>query len=411
MSITAERPPGLLDRAPARSRLPRTGPAPRRWPPAGAGVPLAAYAASRLLVLLTAAAVAVLDPDDPSAGPWPRAGAVGPRVLRALGRWDSAWYLDVTRNGYPDAAGLAARLEQVAFFPLLPAAVRLVSEVTGLPILVAGVLLSTAVGALAVVAVWRLVDALCGRPAADRAAALLAFFPGAFVFSMVYAEGLLILGAAVCLLALHRRQWLLGGIAAAVATAARPTGAALLAACGVAALAAVTRDGDRRAVAAPLVGATGIAAFFAYLWARTGEPAAWFRAEQDAWQDHMDFGAAALERVRVMALEPHWSLDPRQLNDLVGALGVAFAVVALALLVRRWRPPLPVTVYGVGALAMAVLSAHIGPRPRMLLAAFPLVVAVAVAVRGKAFAAVLAGSALGLAVLTAITLGSLAATP
>lgn len=397
MSITAER--LLVDVRPEPALAP---PPRRRRRLDGVRLPLAAYAASRVVALVTALAVAIADPDDPLAGPWPRLAGAAPKVLRALGRWDGAWYLDVARHGYPGDAAV----EQVAFFPLLPATVRVLAAATGLPLLATGVLLSTAVGAAAVVAVWRLVDALAGRAAADRAAALLAFFPGAFVFSMVYAEGFLLLGAAACLLALHRREWVAAGAAAALATAARPTGAVLLLACAWAA----ARSCDRRSLLAPALGSTGVGAFFAYLWFRTGDPTAWFTAENVAWRDRMDLGRAALERLRVMVAEPHWSLDPRQLNDLVGALGLVFAVVAVVLLVR-WRPPIPVLLYGVGAIAMAIVSEHIGPRPRMLLAAFPLVVAVAVALKGRAYAAVLAASAVGFTALTAITLSSLAATP
>jgi len=42
-----------------------------------------------------------------------------------------------------------------------------------------------------------------------------------------------------------------------------------------------------------------------------------------------------------VAHDPHLSFAPRQLNDLVGTLGLAVAIVAVLLLLR-WRPPTPV---------------------------------------------------------------------
>jgi hypothetical protein len=273
------------------------------------------------------------------------------------------------------------------------------------------VLVATALGALAVVLVWRLVDALAGRPAADRAAVLLCVFPGAFAFSMVYSEPLLLVGAAGCLLALHRRAWTQAGLFGIVATAARPTGAVVVLACAWAAVAAVVRWREWRALQAPVVASLGIVAYLAYLRVHTGSWTSWLRSQHDGWHDTVDLGRATVERLRVVALDgPHLSMRPLQLNDLVGAMGLVFLVVA-ALLLWRWHPPAPVALYAAGAMAMVVVSAHVGPRPRMLLAAFPLVAAVGVTVKGKAFAAVVLASTLCLIALCAVTFMSKAATP
>ena len=49
-------------------------------------------------------------------------------------------------------------------------------------------------------------------------------FPGSIVFSMVYAEGLLIPLAAGCILALQRRRWVMAGALAGLATATAASG-------------------------------------------------------------------------------------------------------------------------------------------------------------------------------------------
>jgi hypothetical protein len=270
-----------------------------------------------------------------------------------------------------------------------------------------GLAITTLAGGGGIVLLWRLVDELSGRRAANRAAALVSFFPGAFALSMVYSEGLLLLGAAGCFLALYRRSWVWAGVAAAVAVASRPTGAALLLACAWAAVAAR----ERRALAAPAIASVGLLAYAGFLWRHAGSATLWLRSEHVAWHDEMDLGRATLERVRVTLFErPALDLGPLHLNPLVGTLGLVFALVALVLL-WQWRPPAPVAVYAVTAVGMAVVSAHVGPRPRMLLAAFPLVAAVGVRTRGKAFAAVLATSAVLLVVLSALVFTTKAATP
>ena len=81
---------------------------------------------------------------------------------------------------------------------------------TGLSTLHAAILVSFVLGAAATVLVWQLAARLVGREKANRATALFVFFPGAFVLSMAYAETLMIVAAAACLLLLLDRRWTLG---------------------------------------------------------------------------------------------------------------------------------------------------------------------------------------------------------
>jgi hypothetical protein len=70
-----------------------------------------------------------------------------------------------------------------------------------------------------------------------------------------------------------------------------------------------------------------------------------------------------------------------------------------------------VVVYSLGVLAMALASDHVGARPRFLLAAFPLVLAVGVTLRGRLYAAALGASATGLAAFSFLVFGTRAVTP
>lgn len=372
--------------------------------------PLIVYAASRLLVFATVAIVALVGRADPGHGPWPT--LPGPRVafLRALGRWDSAWYVAIARHGYRIESSPPKGHASDAFFPLYPMSVRAVSDVTHLSPLIVGVVLTTLFGAAASVLVWLLAKRLAGTRVADRAVILFCFFPGAFVLSMVYSEALLVLACAASLLALLDRRWLLAGVAAAVATATRPNAAAIILACAVAAFVAWRHEGELRAWIAPVLAPVGGLAYFGYQWARTGDALAWFHAERNNWQDHLDPGVTAFKRVWQTFTGPAPSLHAGGLNIQVVAFGIVLAVVGIVFLLR-WRPPLPVALFGLGVIAMACTSVNVGPRPRLLLPAFPVAIAVARGVRGKTFVVLAVVSAIAMAALTAVTVASLAATP
>jgi hypothetical protein len=105
-----------------------------------------------------------------------------------------------------------------------------------------------------------------------------------------------------------------------------------------------------------------------------------------------------------------FSLESGRLNPLIGVVGLVLVVAGLVCL-ARWRPPLPVAVYTAFALLIPVTSAVVGPRPRMLLAAFPLAVFLATRLRGRSFRIVLGLSIVGLLAITMVTSTTLAATP
>ena len=328
-------------------------------------------------------------------------------------RWDGAWYLAIARHGYSMArVSVHGGRRELAFFPLYPLVVRATSAVTapGTSAVAAGISLSLVFGGLAAVVLWRLTNRIAGHKAADRAVALVFFFPAAFVLSMTYAEALFLLTACIALLALLDRRWLLAGVSTALAGLTRPTGVALVAACLAVAIVEVTRRRNYRSLVAPAIGLVGPVSYWAFVWARTGDYRGWLDVEQKFWGDSVDFGVGALTQLLHAVEGLPVGLRATELNPWTEALGVVFAVTALVLLIRQ-RTPLPVLVFGIGAFAFALSSARVGPRPRMLLAAFPLIVAVAIGVRGRWFWLLLAASTVTMVLLSLTTFLTLAATP
>lgn len=372
-------------------------------------VPVAVYLASRMLVLVAAAAgsfVAGTSGTPVLTGPWPSLVGTGAGTFDALLRWDSAWYVHVATAGYSaDPHGMAGAPN--AFFPLFPALIRLCGVLTGLSPAQSGLLVAACTGLAATVLVWLLARRLAGVATADRSAALFAFFPGSFVLSMAYSEGLLVVLAAATLLALDSRRWLLAGLLAAATTATRPNGAAIGVACAWAAWVAVRERREWRALLAPALAPVGLLAFFAFLAHRTGDRLAWFTAQREAWSEHIS-PTAQLHRVALVLDAPSHPMG--SLNTLLPVLGTVVIVVALVLLLL-WRPSGPVVVYALTASAIVLVSASIGARPRMLLAAFPLIIALAHRGRSSTFAALLAVSAGCMATLMLLTVATLSATP
>jgi hypothetical protein len=263
---------------------------------------------------------------------------------------DANFYLGIAEHGY---TGDPAR---AAFFPLFPLLIHLTSYLTGGDYPVAGLITSVACGAASAVAVWALASQACDRWVADRAVVLYCAFPGAMTFGILYSEPLAVALGAAALLALLDRRWLLAGIIGAVATAERPSMIILIVASGVAALQAIRDRREWRSLIAPLLTPLGVLAYFGYLGRRHHDYGYWFWIEQKGWHQHIDWG---LHTLRVLL----W-LYPREARHwlYVALLLITFAaaVAGIALMLAA-RLPLPVTVFGLLTIVLAVISSDGAP--------------------------------------------------
>ena len=369
---------------------------PLRYGPFDAGLwrPVTIFVAFRLLVVATIALADLLEPD----GPGGAAAGLGAK----LRFWDGDFYLDVARAGYPafvpqDQNGLATQ-SSLAFFPLYPALIRLFDTVLPGGELAAAMVVSFLFGTAATVLLWLLVRALSGHTAADRATVFFCAFPGAFVWSMVYAEPVMVAFAIACCMALLARYWLLAGALAAIGTATRPNAVVLVACCAWAAGLAIQQRREWRALVAPVLAPIGWLATLAYLARHTGETGAWFRVEREGWGESVDLGRRTLSRIQTL-----WQDFPADdLDRLLPTLGLVL-VALMAWCLWRWRPPSVLWVWAAGIIALAVTSRGLGLRPRFVHAAFPLLAATGWWLRGRWFAVVVslaAAAQVGLAYLS-----------
>lgn len=300
---------------------------------------------------------------------------------------DGNFYIGIAKYGYfalpTDAAAGERVFSSIGFFPLLPGLVKAFDTVLPGPTLVAAIVVCTLAGWAACVAVTLLAREVYSGETARRAAALIACFPGTFVFSFVYTEGLLVAAVAASLTLLARKQWIWAGLAGAIATLARPSGVALVVAAGVVAIVEIRRHRTWAALWTPVLAASGMASFLVYLWVRTDKPLAWFENQRDFWNQRNNLGGYVIEWLRTMFEGGFHSPDHRIYGYII------LALVPVLIGFYRRPPGLAITVYVTVSL-LITLTSSLGPRPRFLLAAFPLLLPFADRWKGERYTALVA---------------------
>jgi len=175
---------------------------------------LAVYAVSRVVAGLIIAAAAWLLQNPAGVGD------LHPDYLDMVVIWDGQWYRQIVEHGYPDGLPLND-LGQVdynawAFFPLLPALVRVVM-VTGLPFSIAASVVNLVAGGAAAVVLWQLFVTRAPGLHVGRARSRLGvlavatwcLLPPAAVLQVAYTEALAALLLGGSLLLLVRRRYAL----------------------------------------------------------------------------------------------------------------------------------------------------------------------------------------------------------
>ena len=325
-----------------------------------------------------------------------------------LARWDGTWFLRAAEQGWPRHLPVShghVAANTTAFFPVIPLAIRWLSDATRLSPLAVGLVLSGVTGLTAVVAVGVLVRRFAGSEQATRATLLFAVFPGTFAFSLIYAEGFLITCIALGLLALLSRRWWLAGLLGLLATATSPIALAFVLSCAWCAGWAAWRDRSVRPLVAPVLAPLGFLAYMGWLWRHTGTLDAWRLTEKGGWHSWPSLSYP----FRVLATFARNPFGPTLTGQILVA-GTVVAVIGGVLAVRQ-RQPAPVLIYGLAAAALAAVASPVGLRPRFIMVAFPLVVAYGTRLRGRAYTGTVLASVALLVAMSALEFGSWAVFP
>ena len=337
-----------------------------------------AYILSRLFAVM-GAAIAVA-----SQAVWSRLNDEEPingltGLVQVFDSWDGHWYLDVVREGYPHHimpnVTYFVSDARAAFFPLYPRLVHYLDNIIpGGPVTVA-LVVNVLLGAAFIYLIGVIAKNLFDVKTSEKAMIIAALFPGSFVLNWAYSEALLLTLACMCFIALSKKMWLWAGIFAALGTACRPNGIALVAACAVASLIAIKQDREWKSLIAPLLSPIGFVGFMAFLMHHTDENFAWFRVQSQAWKEGTSFGATAVSRTFDFILNPTGS--PTSVLTAASMFAMILALIAL----WKFRIPAMYTAYTAVVLALMLIPATVTARPRFLFTAFPLIFPVARALR------------------------------
>jgi hypothetical protein len=375
------------------------------------------YIFSRLCVLAGAAIVAAelrADinqikgmPDVPFADPHIAGRPIPTSALApisdVLSSWDGIWYLRIVRDGYPrhvqEHVTYFVADARAAFFPAYPMLVRAVDRVLPGGDTLAALSTNFVLGAVAIFLLGVIARQLYGEQVAAKAMVLGAMFPGSFVLSFAYTEALLLVFAMGCLWCLMSERWVTAGFLAALGTATRPNGLALVLACSVAAFIAIRRERAWRSLAAPLLAPLGFVAFQLWIGFHTHEAGVWFRVQSEAWGEGTSYGWTAIRKTFDAFASPLTSP-----TNIITAASV-MAMVLMIYFARSKRLPPPMVAYSAGILALMLLPNTVTARPRFLYTAFPLFISAAAylhSVRRDWWPYVIGACSAGLVTLTAL---------
>lgn len=142
-------------------------------------------------------------------------------IVQALINWDARWYMDIARHGY--ACGANGQIKKdVAFFPLYPIIMKVLSLIFGFRNGVATILPAMSFGMASIYLFYKLAKTKLTESGALFATAAYALYPGAAFFVSSYPTSLMNLLVIVALLAFGRKYYMTSAAAAGLSTAAGP---------------------------------------------------------------------------------------------------------------------------------------------------------------------------------------------
>jgi hypothetical protein len=293
----------------------------------------------------------------------------------ALGGWlwfDGTWYVDIAQHGYFYTPG---EQSSVAFFPAYPLTVRTASALF-VDEAFSAIFVTASCGLLVALLFWRWSRDRLTPNARITALGLLLVYPYAwFLYGAGYADALFLAATLGAFVLVERDRPISAGLLGAVATAARPVGAAVMIGLAVVSVSRRRAQGQRLRIqdAGVLLSATGLLSWCAYLAVRFGNPFAFASVQAAPGWDQAP-GPRTWFKLELFHRLLHD--DPSFSVRLAGQAVLALLFLALVpLVVRRLG-------WGYGAYAAVVIgiplvgSGDFQGMGRYLLASFPTFAAV-----------------------------------
>ncbi|SMD24363.1 hypothetical protein [Kibdelosporangium aridum] len=301
-------------------------------------------------------------------------------LFDVLKSWDGDWYLAIAQNGYDnvparfvDAAGQRTPTTPLAFFPLYPMLIRVVSPITGSDSVAAALLVSLIAGCAAAAGIFRVARIVDPRPKTGLLlVALWGGAPMAITLSMAYTEALFTALAAWALVGVLERNWLLAGACTAAAGLVRPSASVLVGVVALAAIVAVFREGKAwQAMVCAVISPIGLFSWWGYVAKQTGSLTGWFDIQRQGWFSYFDGGRQTAQFFGDILDTGNSVMETVTMLLVIGAVVLTFLIVFS-------RLPWPLWLYGGGTVFMVVVTAGITySKARFLIPAFPLLIPVA----------------------------------
>lgn len=299
------------------------------------------WLASRIVIVVAMQLIAPLLPLQPANIPdiiKPVFNFTPTPGFELFSHWDGDWYEKIATEGY-QYDSQSSQQQSIAFFPLFPLLVRGLM-LLGLPFSFAAFLINNFAFLGATYFLFRWAAEQHGARVARWAVAVLVWFPYSIYGTVAYTESLFLLCTTGSLWAFEQKQYRWTAFWAALATACRPPGIALVIAL---LLAAWKEKRPLQAYAAALTGLAGILAFALYCGIQFNDPLAFHKAQQ-AWDSE---NLISLFQRVVLGMRP--SLD----------IAIRLIVLAGSTVLLYWYRKTLSTVaflYGVSSLALILAS-------------------------------------------------------
>jgi Gpi18-like mannosyltransferase len=291
-------------------------------------------------------------------------------------RWDVLWYIRVADHGYvwypPPVQS------DLAFFPLYPLSMHLLSSVTPLSTYVAGLLVTNMSFAAVLYLFHRLLLHDFDPDVAERTVYYLGLFPTALFFFTVYSEALFLLCCVGCVYGLRLRRWWIAGLCGMAATLTRQLGLLLVVPFAIEVLAYWRQQQpNRRDRRSPLLALalipTGLLAFMAYLQIKFGDAllfvraqVAWRRTLAPPWQGPLQDASHAIY------LPGHFSEHTRGALEVLSLLDLTFLALFVVLIaLGAGRLPRSYTAYSCAVMLVILINPAYGHGQPLALLSVP----------------------------------------
>lgn len=196
-------------------------------------------------------------------------------------RWDSGWYRDIIKEGY---SYNPEKQSNVAFFPLYPLLVKIISSVFFISSDIAGILLSNILLFFALFFVYKISSVYLKKRGTERVLILMLIFPTSFFYSCFYTESLYLLTTAASFWFFLKKQYFFAGIFGFLASLTRVTGVLIFLSCGVELCWNYSRKKEvfNKEILYLLLIPCGLITYMLFLYWQFNEPLAFIKI-QDLW--------------------------------------------------------------------------------------------------------------------------------